>query len=377
MTDQLKRLNKSLQVSLLRIRGNHPFFGTLALFADFSFNDEVETAATDGKTIWINPNFVEGLNATSFCGLLVHELLHASLMHTQRRRERDPLLWNIAADVVVNGIVRDGTDFTLPAGGVEMSELSHLSVEEIYEQFATGRKPVPLLAMVDLIFSMGNSVIEQEQTAELERHWRSALQQASAVATRVNKGYGKIGFGRNRELLAVLSPSLNWREILWQYLVATPCDFEGFDRRFIWQKLYLDAVAGEEVQVYICIDTSGSITDKVMQEFLSETTAILDAYPHVHGQLFFADAALYGPYDFGRNEEMPSPKGGGGTSFVPFFDWLTINQSADIDPLCVYLTDGYGEFPKMHPDVSVLWVVCPGGLDSQDFPFGNVVRIGV
>jgi len=376
MTDHSQKLGNRLQGALLRIRGAHPFFGTLALFAEFRFGDEVETAATDGKIIWINPKFVKALDHPALCGLLTHELLHAALLHGQRRRERDPLLWNVAADIVVNSMVSDGTDFTLPSGGVEMPGLAHLSVEEIYEQFATGRKPVPKLTLVDLLFSTDDSAIEQERNVELERHWRNALQQAFSVATRVNKGYGKDGLGENRELSAALLPSLNWREILWQYLVSTPCDFDGFDRRFVWQKLYLEEVAGEAVHVCICIDTSGSVSSKEMQEFLSETTAILDAYPHVQGHLFYADANLYGPYDFGRGEEIPPPKGGGGTSFVPFFNWVQKHQTHGFDPLCIYLTDGYGAFPNESPDAPVLWVVCAGGSDTKDFPFGDVVRMG-
>jgi predicted metal-dependent peptidase len=46
------------------------------------------------------------------------------------------------------------------------------------------------------------------------------------------------------------------------------------------------------------------------------------------------------------------------------------------DPaVLVYLTDGFGTFPNKTPDHPVLWVVTPGGLESENFPFGNVVRL--
>jgi predicted metal-dependent peptidase len=41
--------------------------------------------------------------------------------------------------------------------------------------------------------------------------------------------------------------------------------------------------------------------------------------------------------------------------------------------VALYLTDGYGEFPDESPALSGLWVVAPGGLDSEEFPFGAVV----
>lgn len=43
---------KRLQGAVLRIRGDHPFFGTLALFAEFRVSDDVDTAATNGRVLW-------------------------------------------------------------------------------------------------------------------------------------------------------------------------------------------------------------------------------------------------------------------------------------------------------------------------------------
>ena len=124
-------LPKRLQAALLRIRGDHPFFGTLALFAEIKVTQDVPTAATDGRALFFNPGFIEKLELNSLCGLLAHELLHAALQHCLRRREREPLAWNIAADIVVNGMIRSDTGYSLPDGAVEDEKLAHLSVEEI------------------------------------------------------------------------------------------------------------------------------------------------------------------------------------------------------------------------------------------------------
>lgn len=370
-------LDKRLQGALLRIWGDHPFFGTLALFAEFRMSDMVETATTDGKVILFNPAFTTKQDPSQLCGLIVHELLHAALQHLPRRREREPMMWNIAADIVVNGMIRQDTSYNLPVGCVEDANLSQLSVEEIYEQFSTGKLPLPNLSLIDLMPGDGNTAIEVEQDASMQRHWRSALQQSCAVARRIGKGFGKNGLDRIRDIIEVTSPTLNWREILWQYVVATPCDFGGFDRRFVWQKLYLEEVVGESVQIAIVIDTSGSVSGNELGEFMGEIKGILDAYPQIHGQLFYADTHIYGPYDFGLGEEIPKPKGGGGTSFIPFFKWVSQQLTSGFNPLCIYLTDGDGEFPKEAPEVPVLWVVCGGGLESNHFPFGKVVRMGV
>lgn len=383
-------LPKRLQAALMRIRGDHPFFGTLALFAEFRVTDDIDTAATDGRVVWFNPGFVEHLDANQVCGLAAHELLHAALQHVYRRRERDARLWNIAADIVVNGMIRRDTTYELPKGGVEVPTLAHLSVEEVYEQLAVDTSQVPHITLLDLIPELddgqegcaqasahgsGDGCLKQSKADHVERHWRAALQQAGAVARRINRGFGRSGLNGVREYEGAASAQLDWRGLLWQFMVATPYDFGGFDRRFIHRKLYLEDVVGESVEVAICIDTSGSIGAEELAAFAAEIQGILDAYPQIRGTLFFADADLYGPHEFCMASSLPAAQGGGGTSFVPFFDWVQEQEQSGAEPLCIYFTDGYGRFPRNPPDSPVLWVVVPGGLESPGFPFGDVARI--
>jgi len=373
-------VNKRLQAAVMRIRGDHPFLGTLALFAELKVSEEVDTAATDGKKLFFNPQFVDNLDTPKLCGLVTHELLHAALQHVSRRREREPTLWNIAADIVVNGMIRHDTRYSLPEGGVENPDLAHLSVEEIYEQLNTGKIETPKLLLLDLQHmdsgpGTTNHSMQDAEIIQVQRHWRGALQQASAMARRMGKGIGSQGLGQNRELSSATTTPLGWRELLSQFLVSTPFDFQGFDRRFIHQKLYLEEMQGESVDVAIVIDTSGSIGNDELSAFMGEIQAILDAYPQIKGSLFFADADLYGPYDFSRNAPIPAAKGGGGTSFCPFFEWVATEENNSRLPLCIYFTDGYGDFPEKPPQSPLLWVVMPGGLESTQFPFGDVIRM--
>ncbi|HAC63305.1 MAG TPA: hypothetical protein DCF68_07120, partial [Cyanothece sp. UBA12306] len=115
--------------------------------------------------------------------------------------------------------------------------------------------------------------------------------------------------------------------------------------RLVGRGLYLEAIAGESVQVFVCIDTSGSIDNPQLQLFLSEVTGILGAYPHLKCELYYADADAYGPYSLTSNSSLPSAKGGGGTSFIPFFNQVEENRDPSLERVCVYLTDGYGDFP--------------------------------
>jgi hypothetical protein len=95
-------------------------------------------------------------------------------------------------------------------------------------------------------------------------------------------------------------------------------EFAGFDRRFIGRGMYLEELAGYTVRVRVAVDASGSISSAALGVFLSEVRGILSLYQGLEGELYFADSALYGPYEFSE-EGMRRNRGGGGTSFVPFF----------------------------------------------------------
>jgi predicted metal-dependent peptidase len=386
-----------ISASLLRLRTKSPFFATLALFARFVPTSSISTAATDGKDIFFNPDYLLSLPIPQQDGLLLHEVLHAALLHCLRRGVRDRQLWNIAADIVVNGMIIQQGVFELPPGGLRDRQIEAFSVEEIYELLLKQNQSQLSLPNPDLLDPSPNSAaagqdLDQSQLnspqvldlpvldsllqthkAALEAHWKNALQQAAVIARTTNQG--KIPVGLERELGALTTAQIDWRSYLWRYLVQTPTDFQGFDRRFIGQGLYLETLIGESVQVFVAVDTSGSIDSQELQLFLSEVAGILNAYPHIQCDLYYVDAEAYGPYELNPDRSIPNPQGGGGTSFIPFFEQVDSRWDRQTQSICVYLTDGYGSFPELAPELPVLWIVTPGGAESTTFPFGEVVRL--
>ncbi len=395
---------KIISASLLRLRMKSPFFATLALFARFITTQNHPTAATDGKDIFYNPDYLQSLTTPQQDGLLLHEVLHAALLHVLRRGVREQKTWNIAADIVVNGIICQQGCFELPPEGIRDAKLEHLSVEEIYELLQKQQNYSHCLSHPDLLEnSPGDSVgtpgfssetgdsrseelapksqqgeqeldsLSEAKKAQLESHWRNAMQQATVIARTTH--HGTLPAGIERELGALDRGQLDWRSYLWRYLVKTPTDYTEFDRRFIGRGLYLETLQGESVKVYVAVDTSGSIDNQQLQMFLSEVKGILNSYPHLECQLYYADADAYGPYELNLDRDIPQPQGGGGTSFVPFFTQVIGTWDGMSTGVCVYLTDGYGTFPDTPPELPVLWVVTPGGLDLSQFPFGETVRL--
>lgn len=388
-----QQLEALISATRLRLRMHAPFFAALAMFAEVRFSVDVALAATDGRCLWFHPSHYGELPAEERDAVFLHELLHAALLHPLRRGQREAESFNIAADIVVNGMVAAEPSLRLPADAIRDPKLEHLSVEEIYELLQK-RKPSqrPQLLLADLLASGPDGDASSTETGkerddsssipdaaglqerqELEAHWKQAIMQARVLAQ--SQGKGDLPAGIQRQLDAIADPQLDWRSQLWRYLVHTPNDYSGFDRRFIHQGLYLDQLEGESVEVYCCIDTSGSVGEDEPSLFLGEVQGILSAYPLLRCWLFYADAQCHGPYELQEGSDLPTPKGGGGTDFRPFFKKVAKHWNRDKQAVCVYLTDGYGDFPKQEHELPTLWVVVPGGLESEEFPWGEVVRL--
>ena len=205
---------RRLSASMLRLRGRAPFYAALCLFARVLPTHEYATAATDGRDIWINPHFWAELSSAQCDGLLLHEVLHCALLHIPRRGPRDPLLWNIAGDIVINGIIIQA-GFELPYGALRDQKLQELRVEEAYELLLNDSKRFSLAAP-DLLEGSGHGdgvadlggPMSEERRRNLEVYWRHAREQASALA---QSARGDFPAGLKREWRALEAAQLDWR----------------------------------------------------------------------------------------------------------------------------------------------------------------------
>lgn len=119
--------------AMTRLIVHHPFFGSIGLTLNVSPSDAVPTMCTDGVSILWSPAFVDRLNLDEVIGVLAHEIMHVVLKHMLRRGNRDPMKWNIAADLAINPILVKG-GFTLPEGGLLDHAYDGMSAEAIYER---------------------------------------------------------------------------------------------------------------------------------------------------------------------------------------------------------------------------------------------------
>lgn len=392
-------MERELSRTLLAIRRRHPFFAALSMFAEYRFEKMGATpVATDGRRIHVDSEAFASWGHEDRCYMLLHVLLHAALLHTSRRGVREAGLWNLAADIVVDNAIEETESFKPSFETFADERFKNLNAEQIYAHLRneggdcnTGRKsdsqrlgdpkrrdlldPFGPESSVDEFG--GSLLIRQKPEAELRQYWKQALQRARAaerLRCQRTGMQGSIPDWLDREIDTLSTAELDWRTMLWRFVVRTPCDYVGFDRRFLWQGLYLDALDGEALRVHVAVDTSGSIGEEQLTAFLSEIDAMVRSYPHIECWLSCIDAALHGPHKVEGDILAMPVKGGGGTDFRPFFEMI----EQDNDPsqtICVFLTDGFGNFPRKAPDLPVLWVLTTDGLDAEEFPFGEVVRL--
>ena len=370
--------NDLVAKSVIQIKESNEFFGALMLFAEFKKSDQIPTAATDGKNVIVNEAFFRALTSSQQNGLLLHEVLHMALLHVPRRGARNPKKWNIAADYVVNDLIIRNSKFSLPKGAYKSTDGEYYdkSAEYIYEKIKNININDDQLDLLEVSQNQGNEK-DKIDGENAENYWKdkiNLLKNSSLYSS--SKMQGFLPEGIEQEVEAVVEPEVDWRSALWKFVSKTPSDFDDLDRRFVYRKLYLEGLMTESVIADVCIDTSASISNNQLEQFMGELNGILSSYPNIKVNLYYCDTELFGPFELGSNSKIPAAKGFGGTSFVPFFKAIEKSEVGfnEVNRVAVYLTDGYGDFPK-DCTIPTLWLVTHDGLESETFPFGQVIRI--
>lgn len=117
----------------------YPFFGSVVANVYYKENKDIPTAGTDGKTIYYNPEYLESLSVEEQTFVFAHEVCHIAFNHILRSEGKDPELWNIATDGVVNQFLkRDG--LKIPKGGIDNAEAINYDAEQLYEKLLQENK---------------------------------------------------------------------------------------------------------------------------------------------------------------------------------------------------------------------------------------------
>ena len=368
--------------SRVKLLKKSPFFGTILLHTQYELTDSIETAATDGTTLLINEEWMCKQSEGDFNGVLLHETLHMALCHIERTKDlEDMMLANIAADIVVNGIIKDNA-ISLPKEAIYDDDLKHLGVREIYSILKNKQKENENYISdkygekdVNECLKPAESNKAEEGKINAKSKWENIINKAKTIAQM--KQAGVKGSGMARVFKELLDPTINWKDALYKYVTQSRADFEGYDRRFIHDGMYIDDVGGNKVHIAAFVDTSGSVDEELLQNFLSELFFAINSTRGTTGYLYYFDTELYPQGNIEDLDGVPKPVGLGGTSFVPIMAELNkiATENSHVQTVGIIYTDGYAPMTWKEPETPILWCISPGGVKEDAIKYGDVVRI--
>ena len=370
--------------SRVKLLKSSPFFGTILLHTEYKIDESIETAATDGTTLLLNEEWMCNQTEEHFSGVLLHEVLHMALNHVDRTNDLDDLMTaNIAADIVVNGIIKDNK-ISLPKEAIYDDDLKHLGVREIYSILKDKQsKDENYLKDKYGEEDVNECLRKEKQTGNSDREskeankekWKNIINKAKTIAKM--KQAGVKGSGMARVFKELLEPTINWKDALYKYITQSRADFEGYDRRFVHDGMYIDDVGGNKVHVAAFVDTSGSVDEELLQNFLSELFFAINSTRGTTGYLYYFDTELYPQGNIEDLDGVPKPVGLGGTSFVPIMKELNkiSSENSHTNTVGIIYTDGFAPMTWEEPETPLLWCISPGGVKEENIKYGDVVRI--
>ena len=374
----------------------HSFFGNLATRMQLVNADEwCSTAATDGLKFYYNSRFIMMLKPKEVEFLVGHEVLHVVYDHIGRRGTRDPQLWNIADDYAVNADLKRHKvgEFIKTVPCLYEAKYDGKSAEEIYDDLYDKAEKINIEDLIDQMIDdhmegenqgendgeevdgSGKGKKRPKMSPEERERIRQEVKQAIINAAKGAEA-GSIPKGVERMIKQHTNPVMPWRELIQTNLtsaIRTDFSFMRPNRRG-W---HMDAIMpgmtpGEEIDVVVSLDMSGSITDKQGQAFLGEIAGMMDAFDGYKVHVFCFDTETYNPQDF-TSENMDTidsyePTGGGGTDFDCIFSYL--KENAIVPKRLIVFTDGYPCGSWGDPDYcDTTWII--HGDKDPNPPFGT------
>lgn len=355
---------------------SRPFYAHLgfALKLKVVADDRVQTAATDGETIFFSVFFWEQLQPEERAFVFAHELLHCALGHFYRRALRDPEMWNIAADQEVNQrLVDEG--FAMPTGGILENKLKGMSAEEAYDRLKSDDRLRRKLAigapegrmilrgLVDPDFVLNSNASISDHAIRV------------AQARRAAKMHGSQKHGKSKSLADLDKKAkkdvLPWRMVLASFFdaaVNSNYSWARQARRHVGRGVYLPSRHKGAYELTLAVDVSGSTLPDIPQ-FMTELRQLLKAAPCSKLTVLTFDHKVQIVQSVDSLDEIePFSRrlvGGGGTNITPVFEWLA--ASREIHSNLIVLTDGYFAKPKREAPVGQLLYVLTKDGRQQEF----------
>lgn len=385
-----KTAEERITQSRVRLLLSKPFFGTLATRLRIEETNSIPTAGTDGRRFMFNRDFVNSLTDGELDFLVGHEVLHCVYDHMVAREDRNPMVYNMAADFVINmelvtNRVGDPIGPDKLNGGEMCLDWKYQGMNsyEVYDELVKEGKQGQSM---DIHFDPSGSGDENGEgqgsamsgmSEEERKQLADEIKQAAISAAQA--AGGEVPDNIKRIINELTAPKMDWRDILRTNLESSLKSDFTFMRpsKRSGEVIFPGMNKDEELNIVVAVDTSGSIGENMLRDFLSEVQGIMDQYNSYKITVMQFDTGVYGVEEFthdnGKTMAEYDLQGGGGTDFNAVFRYMEENQ---IEPdQLVMFTDGYPWDSWGNPDYcDTLFVVHSDPQHSRIAPFGVTIH---
>jgi predicted metal-dependent peptidase len=352
---------------------------------------QISIAAVDAEAqeIYVNPT--AGLDEDGARMVIAHELLHVGLRHQARRQGRDPYLWNVACDYVINGWLLEMGIGTLPSfGGLYDPALKGLSAEAIYDRIVTDLRRYRKLAtfrgygLGDLIEKSQGEWWNGAAGISLDEFYRRCLTQG--LAHHDAQARGLLPAGLVEEIRALDQPAPPWDVELARWFDE---HFAPFERRRTYARAsrrqsstpdiprpaWVPALSAEESRTFgVVLDTSGSMDRKLLAKALGAIASYSLAREVPRARVVFCDAVAYDEGYLAPEAiaDRVRVRGRGGTRLQPGIDLLEKAEDFPKEGPILVITDGACDVLRIRREHAFL---LPQGCHLPFAPAGPTFRI--
>lgn len=351
------------------------------------------TASTDGKNLYFGASFCEPLTDDELMFVCLHEALHAVFMHMFRLDERNPRLWNIACDAVINYMLRV-KGYTMPAGGVLLDWVndSH-DAESVYRKLcdeddgsndddgdSDGSNDPSGGSMPSAETGGGGWDGHGDMAPAPNAADELDVKATILTAARMAKAAGDKSALIDRLLEGELDPVVQWDSVLRPVMTSIAHDDYSYarpERKYASYNLMLPSLHSEGLGwLVVGFDTSGSMSDELCRQTAAEINAIVEDCNPDGVIVVYCDTHVQHVERFERDDTIElHPRGGGGTRVKPVFDHID-DELADVRiAALVYFTDLYTtDLNELDaPEYPVIWAVHDNA--NPVVPFGDITNV--
>lgn len=302
------------------------------------------------REIYINPG--ARFTDEEWRFVLAHEYMHAALCHEQRLSGRDPELWNVACDFVINQWLRDMEVGQMPPDVLFDPELKDESAENVYDLLCANLRKYKKLAPHDILYGPPDWLTTKDGV-NLDEWCRSAIQHGLDYHEAEGRGY--LPEGLVEEIRALSQPPIPWDVKLARWFDER---FEPLEKIRTYARVSRRQSATPDIPrpsyryeesaqagrtFGVVLDTSGSMDRALLAAALGSIASYSEARDVHKVRVVFCDAA---PYDQGYMEsadiaESVKVKGRGGTVLQPAIELLEHAPDFPKDAPLLIITDGY------------------------------------